>query len=90
MSDAQPVNHRSRFWKYLAVMLAIVALLAVFVFNQSKNTADAPAKSTTETRPNSEQNTPDSSDGSVDQDRDSSEDTTPSPSGSGANTLLNE
>lgn len=73
----------------LATILAAALLgLAWFIYS-SNETADAPAQSTTETRPNNAENTPPSPDGSVTEQGNETEDTTPSSSGTGNNTTLN-
>jgi cytoskeletal protein RodZ len=72
-----------------AIVIALILLAIAWFFYQSKQTTEAPSRSTTETRPNTEENIPDSSDNSVRQDGDASSPTTPSPTGTGDNNMQN-
>ena len=74
----------------IVVLVAVVFLVAVWLFYIGRQTTDAPTGSTTESQPNSSQNVPPSSDGSVRQDGVEADPTTPSSSGTGANNLMSE
>jgi hypothetical protein len=70
----------------IAVILAALLLAIATVLYQRNHTAEAPAQSTTETRPDNSNNTPASN--SVTNGGNPADDTTPNPTGTGNNTYL--
>ncbi len=77
-SDASPAEKHSNKSKMILVVLLAIALLAfTWIMYSRTTTSEAPAQSTTESRPNNPRNIPDEGDGSVTEGSNPADATTP-------------
>ena len=88
--DISENAHSGRSRLIIPLIIGLLLLAGAWFVFAANRTSEAPARSTTESRPNSSQNTPPGNGQSVTQDGDESTPTTPSSTGTGANNQLSE